>query len=252
MTTHLFIPDTQVKDGIDISHIKAAGKLIMAKRPDVIVVIGDWWDFPSLSTHQDRGSIYYHNKAYTTDLQAGIEAMEALLAPMESYNKKQKKNKKQLYKPRLVFCCGNHEYRRNRLEEQQPVLKGVLPTAEDYLWDKGFEVFPYKQKVVIDGVSYCHLCPQTKSSGAVERAHLIMQKRNSSWSVGHSQCLDYYVSPHLPRLQCLIAGSFYTHDEEYKEGSNDHWRGLVYKHNVVDGTYDPEFYSIERLTQEHK
>jgi hypothetical protein len=63
--------------------------------------------------------------------------------------------------------------------------------------------------------------------------------------------LDYFVSPHEPRYQCLIAGAFYTHDEGYKVGSNDHWRGLGYKTNVVDGTYDAEFISIDGLLERY-
>jgi hypothetical protein len=246
----MFIPDVQVRDGVDTSHIKAAGKMLIKRKPDVVVVIGDFWDFPSLSTHTPAQKIGYDHRTYTKDLQAGIKAMELFLAPLEKYNARQKKNKKKLYNPLLVFTCGNHEYRVDRLLEQNTVLDGVLPRCEDYLADKGFIVVPYKQKTTIDGVTYSHLCPQTKSAGAVERAHLIMQKRNSSWSVGHSQVLDYFVSPHEPRIQCLIAGAFYTHDEGYKTGSNDHWRGLVYKHNVKDGTYDPEFISIDRLMKE--
>jgi hypothetical protein len=248
---HLFIPDTQVRPGVDIAHIRAAGKLLIDRKPDVVVVIGDWWDFPSLSSHTPASKIAYDHRNYVSDLKAGIEAMEAFLRPLEQYNKKKKKNKEKQYKPRLVFTMGNHEYRLDRLFEQEPILKGALPTPEDYLYDKGFEVYPYKQRVVVDGVSYCHLCPQTKSAGAVERAHLIMQKRHESWSVGHSQMLDYFVSPHMPRLQCLIAGAFYLHDEDYKKGSNDHWRGLVYKRNVRGGTYDPEFISIESLLEEY-
>jgi hypothetical protein len=247
--THLFIPDTQVRDGVDLSHLKALGKLVVKRKPDVIVFIGDHWDFPSLSTHTPSERIAYEQKTYMKDLEAGIKAMELFLAPLEKYNEKQKANKKKQYTPMLVFTCGNHEYRVDRLVEQQPVMEGLLPRCEDYLRDKGFLVIPYKQKTVIDGINYSHLCPQTSSAGAVSRAHLIMQKRNSSWSVGHSQIFDYHVSPHHPRLQCLILGAFYTHDEGYKEGSNDHWRGCVFKHNVKDGTYDPEFISIDRLLE---
>ena len=250
MTEHLFVPDTQVKEGVPIEHIVAAGRLAVARKPDVIVIGGDWWDMESLGTHNDRGNIYYHNKAYTKDLQSGIKAMELFLKPIEEYNEKAKINHKQRYKPRLVFLQGNHEYRRERLEEQQPMLAGAIPTPEDYLWDKGFEVYPYKQAVVIDGISYCHNCPQTKSAGCVERAHLILNRRHTSWTVGHSQILDYFVSPHFPRHQCIIAGAFYLHDEEYKKGSNDHWRGLVYKRYVSDGTYDPEFMSIHSVIEE--
>lgn len=251
MRDHLVLFDAQIRAGVATSHIKSAGKMIVKKKPEVVVVIGDWWDFPSLSTFTPAQKIGYDHRTYISDLESGIKAMELLLAPLEKYNEKQKKNKKALYKPLLVFTCGNHEYRVDRLLEQNTVLDGVLPRCEDYLLDKGFKVIPYKQKAVIDGVTYSHLCPQTSSAGAVSRAHLIAQKRNSSWTVGHSQIFDYFVSPHYPRIQCLIIGAFYQHDEGYKEGSNDHWRGLVYKNGVHEGTYSPDFYSIERLLKEY-
>lgn len=247
MREHLIIPDTQVKEGVDIEHIRQAGKLLMERKPDVVVVIGDWWDMPSLSTHTPMQKIAYDNGNYNKDLKAGIRAMEVFLEPMERYNERMKKNKKAAYKPLMVFCMGNHEYRLDRLEEQQPILKGVLPTPERYLIDKGFNVVPFKQAIVVDGITYCHYCPQTKSAGAVERAHLILARRHTSWTVGHSQMLDYFVSPHAPRHQAIIAGAFYSHDEDYKAGSNDHWRGLVYKTSVKDGTYDPEFISLDGL-----
>lgn len=252
MTDHLIIPDTQVRHGESIKHIKAAGKLALQRKPEVIVFLGDHWDFYSLNTHKDRGHIDYHNQSYIQDLQAGIDAMEAFLRPIEKFNAKQRKHKKAQYKPRLVFTSGNHEFRRNRMEDDNPKIKGALPTPEDYLWDKGFEVYPFKQAVVVDGVHYCHFCPQPKSPGAVERPHLIAQKRAASWTVGHTQGLEYYHSYHMPRIQCLVSGSFYTHDEGYKVGSNDHFRGLFYKRNVKDGAYDLEIISIERLLEESK
>lgn len=251
MSSHMVVPDTQVRDGINLDHIEAAGKMLIDLQPEVVVVIGDWWDFASLSTHTPAQKIGYEHRTYMKDLTAGIKAMELFLAPMEAYNARQKRNKKKPYRPMLVFTVGNHEYRVDRLLEQNTVLAGVLPRCEDYLLDKGFMVVPFKQKTVIDGVTYCHFCPQTSSAGSVSRAHLIAQKRNTSWTVGHSQILDYHVSPHTPRLQCIIAGAFYTHDEGYKEGSNDHWRGMIYKTNVKDGTYDPSFISIDGLLEQY-
>ena len=251
MTDHLVIFDTQVKAGVPTQHLLAAGKLAVEQQPEVIVFIGDHWDFPSLGTHSDRGNITYHNQSYVQDLQAGIDAMELFLKPIEEYNSRMIPNKKARYRPRLIFTLGNHEFRRNRMEEDNPKLLGAIPTPERYLWDKGFEVYPYKQAVVVDGVTYCHLCPATFSAGNVGRAHLIMQKRNASWTVGHSQLLDYYVSHHERRLQCLMNGCSYLHDEGYKNGSNDHWRGIVYKHDVKGGTYDPEFITLERLMRKY-
>lgn len=249
MTEHLIIPDTQVKAGVPIDHIEAAGRLLVDRQPNVVVVIGDWWDFDSLGSHQDRGNIHYHGKTYKRDYEVGKAAMGIFLQPLRALQAKQRRAKEKLYQPRLVFTSGNHEYRRNRVEANIPKLQDALSKPEDFLELQGFEVYPFKEPVTIDGITYCHFCPQTKSAGAVERAHLIMARRHSSWTVGHSQMLDYFVSPHHPRHQCIIAGAFYQHDEDYKKGSNDHWRGLIYKRSVKDGTYDPEFLSIDGLME---
>jgi hypothetical protein len=48
----------------------------------------------------------------------------------------------------------------------------------------------------------------------------------------------------------LVAGSFYMHDEEYKgPQANDHWRGLVLKHNVKDGDYSPCVVNMDYLLE---
>ncbi len=54
MTTHLIIPDCQVKPGHDYNYLKAIGNYIVKKRPDVIVNIGDFADMPSLSSYSYR------------------------------------------------------------------------------------------------------------------------------------------------------------------------------------------------------
>ena len=38
------IPDTQVKPDVPLDHLLYAGRYIASKKPDVIVMIGDWWD----------------------------------------------------------------------------------------------------------------------------------------------------------------------------------------------------------------
>ena len=251
MTEHLMIPDNQAKPGVPMHHLAAAGRLIVDRRPDHVIIIGDAWDFPSLNTHTSSAKIHYEHRHYIDDYGAGCHALDILLYPLRRLQRRQAKNKKKIYQPGIWFTMGNHEFRANRLLEQEPILQGSLPLPEDYLRRHGIKHYPYKVPVVIDGIRYCHLCPQTKSAGAVERAHLIVAKRHQSWTVGHSQGLDYFVSPHEPRIQALIAGAFYLHNEDYKEGSNDHWRGLVYKRNVRDGQYTPEFIDMHTLLQEY-
>ena len=45
----MYVPDTQIKAGVPLEHIAAAGNYAYLRRPDVIVLAGDWWDMPSLS-----------------------------------------------------------------------------------------------------------------------------------------------------------------------------------------------------------
>ena len=251
MSKHLYIPDAQIYDGVPLDHIQAAGELIMDERPDVIVIIGDWWDFPSLESFSPATKIAYEHRSYISDYNAGVDALELLLRPMKEYNEHRRRNRKKAYKPRIVFTTGNHEYRVDRVLDQQPNLVGALPLVQDHLKSLGIEVHEFKVPVLIDGVNYCHFCPQELSAGAVGRAHLIASKRHESWTTGHIQIFDYHVSMHTPRLQCLIMGAFYMQDEGYKTGSNDHFRGLAVKRNVRDGEYDPEFISIDSLLQRY-
>ena len=46
MTKHLVIPDTQVKPGQSLEHLRWAGQYAADKKPDVIIHIGDHWDMP--------------------------------------------------------------------------------------------------------------------------------------------------------------------------------------------------------------
>ena len=52
----LFIPDPQVREGVPTDHLLAVGRYIVAHRPDVIVVAGDWWDMPSCSMFNTKKS----------------------------------------------------------------------------------------------------------------------------------------------------------------------------------------------------
>ena len=50
----LLIPDTQVKENVDLTHLTALGNFIVHKKPDIIVHIGDHYDMPSLSSYASR------------------------------------------------------------------------------------------------------------------------------------------------------------------------------------------------------
>lgn len=246
----IMIPDTQVKTGVPLEHLSALGNYITDKKPDVVVHIGDHFDMPSLGTHNAKGHIVYEGARMLADMEAGWEGMEALLHPLNTLNSQRKKNKKLGYKPRLIFCQGNHEYRRDRLMSQEPFLRGALP---DYNLERfGWETYPFLSPVRVEGVNFCHYAQGGAMGRPISRAHLIAVKKHESWVVGHQQTFDYYISPHVKtdgsRVQCVIAGAFYQHEEDYMQvQGNQHWRGALMLTEVRAGSFDIVTLSVDYL-----
>jgi hypothetical protein len=79
--THCMIPDVQAKPGVPLDHLAWAGNYIAEKQPDVVIVIGDFADMPSLSSY-DKGKRSAENKRYKADIEAAHKAMELLMTPI--------------------------------------------------------------------------------------------------------------------------------------------------------------------------
>ena len=258
MRSHLMIPDTQVKPGVPVDHLYWLGLLIVQLQPDVIIHIGDHYDFPSLSAW-DRNKKSFEGRRYRKDLQAGHDALDIIEAPLIQYNKLQRAKKKARYLPEKHFCMGNHEHRADRAAEDRPELEGTVGTDEirEYWEDRGWNVHNFKVVTDIDGVWYTHFAANPMSGnpwgGAIDNR---IKQVGNSFSMGHQQSFMYGQRQVGKNIQHgLVAGSFYLHDEEYKGPScidsvmsgNHHWRGLVYKHNVSNGNYNLETFDMDRL-----
>lgn len=252
---HIFIPDTQVKPGVPTSHLTALANYIVEKKPDVIIHAGDHWDMPSLSTYESKGSKYFHDKSYEADVEAGNRAMYELVGPILREQNRIATNKKKQWNPRMVFLKGNHEDRIRRAAHEDPILAGAI--TQDHLALHAWEVHEYLAPVVIDGIMYCHLFqnPQSLVRGAMTGTMTNrLNKLKHSFTQGHQQVLDWgqqYTAGNRRIIGC-VAGAFYQHEEDYMgpQGTN-YWRGVIYKHEVHDGEYDPMFVSLNYLLREH-
>lgn len=249
---HLIIPDSHVKPGISNERFKRLSRLILDLKPDVIVNLGDFADMPSLSSY-DKGTKGYEGRRYIKDINAAIEANDILFSEINKYNKIKKRAKKKGYYPKTVFCYGNHEYRIERAVNSDAILEGVIG-LDDLNYSEYYDILiPYLSSITIDGISYSH-CYQYDNSpaiiGGVHQAHTLLSQKHNSVTVGHSHKLDFKVHTSVQgnKLMGLVAGCFFQHQEDYAHMSNKSWwRGVVIKHNVHNGYYDPEFLSIKRL-----
>ena len=234
----LVIPDTQVKPGVDISHLTACGNYIIEKKPDVIVHIGDHWDMESLSSYSSAKDM--EGRRIVADLKAGSKAMDALFKPINDYNALRKKRKEKQYKPTLHFCLGNHEARLERYIDSNPSLNGIMNYPDSFKLEKyGFTVHDFKKPVSIGGIMFAHYFYNPMSGRPYGgKCHAKLNNIKTSFVMGHQQGFDVATATGNDgrRYWGIVAGSFYLHDEGYiGPQANDHWRGLVMLHDVDDG-----------------
>ena len=250
---HLVLPDTQAKPDHDFEHMRWAGQFAIEKKPDVIIHIGDNWDMPSLSVY-DVGKKGFEGRTYRADIDAGNAAMDAFMAPIIEYNEKRRRFKEKQYKPRLVFTLGNHEQRIDRAIESDRKLDGLISYDDFNLVKYGWEVIPFLEPIIIDGIAYCHYFTSGVMGRPVSSARLMLNKKHMSCVMGHVQDRDiaFQRKADGTAMTGIFAGIFYQHDESYLSAqTNGSWAGIWMLHDVDDGSFDEMPVSLEFLRKRY-
>lgn len=245
----LVIPDVQAKPGHDFTYLNNIGKYIVAKKPEVIVQIGDFADMPSLSSY-DVGKKSFEGRRYKKDVEATWNAMAALLAPMMEYNAQQKRNGKKQYHPRKVLTLGNHENRIDRAINDDAKLEGMLSINDLKYANFGWEVHPFLEVVTIEGIAFSHYFVTGTAGRPSSTAAAQLNKQHMSCISGHQQGRQMAQAQRADgsRVTSIIAGSCYEHNEDYLGAQgNNHWRGVIMLHNVNNGSFDECFVPLEYI-----
>lgn len=234
------VPDVQAMPGVPLDHLAAYGKYIAAKCPDVIVCIGDFGDFPSLS-HFERGTLQFEGRRFKKDLAAFHEAMGIFLEPLA---------KAKGYNPHMEFTLGNHEDHINRAVNEDAKLEGLMSIDDLLLPEYGWRVHQFLQPIAIGGVAFCHYFPSGVMGRPIGTARAILTKLHMSAVAGHLQGWDIAYSRRADgaHMGAIIAGSFYQHEYKYLSPfTNAHWRGAFFLHEVRDGRFDEMKLSVDYL-----
>lgn len=250
---HFVIPDCQIRPGDDTLYLSRIGQYIVEKQPDVIVNLGDFADMPSLSSY-DVGKKSFEGRRYLHDIEATHRAMENLLDPIVDYNAQRRRNGKKQYRPRMVMLMGNHENRINRAVNNDAKLEGVLSTDDLNYEEYGWEVYPFLDVVVIDGIAYSHYFVTGVAGRPASTAAAQFRKTNMSCVAGHQQGLQIHTGNRADgaRLTSIIAGSCYEHDEDYLGAQgNKHWRGCLMLHEVNNGQFDLMPVSLDYINKKY-
>lgn len=235
---HFLVPDTQVRKGVPLDHIGWVAQAIVDYKPDYVAHIGDHWDNPAYSMHDQKGSIHLEGARYEDDLNIGNEAFVELGAPMFKEIKRTSKLKTP-WTPGRDFYIGNHEHRVQRAIDADPKLIGVI--GMHHMVTNGWRRNQFLVPRCVDGITYSHYFQGSLSSfpigGSIDNR---LNKIGVSFVQGHQQGFLYgtRVYPDGVTRHGLVAGSCYLHKEKYKGGmSNNHFRGVVVMNEVAGGNY---------------
>jgi len=250
MKKHLVIPDSHAIPGDSLDRYKILGKFILDHKPDVIVDIGDWWDMHSLCTY-DQGKRDFVTRNVQDDIEVGHEAEKLAFGPIIEHNKKTKDK----YKPKIYRILGNHEVRVGKLNEYFPqhiTKHNQYPSCFNTRLPLDMTIVNFKDSIKIDGINYSHYFVSGVRGEPIGTARTLVQRKFQSCTMGHTHFLDHSSgkTPDGIMVRGLICGSY--HEPDYASFAGPQvdkvwWNGLILKHNVKDGDYDLEEWSIKRL-----
>ena len=250
---HAMIPDTQIFPGSKTEHIIAAAKYLRKHKPDKIIIIGDWWDMPSLSSYDKPGDKGWETKDVQEDLDVGWEAMNKFLSTVRT----------KTYDPEIHYCVGNHEDRISRAADS-----AGMRMLGKYLYLEELILAPLKrldvkthtilEVIQLNGICYSHYFVNPSSllsnaiGGTIENK---LKNLGHSFSMGHQQQKqtgEVYTCTGQ-RRRGLVCGRFYQDYHPYlgPQKNAQSWSGILMKHEVSQGDYDLMEVSMSYLLKEH-
>lgn len=255
--SHLVMPDDHTYKGDNLRRYQAFGNYCAEHQPEVIVKLGDSADMASLSSY-DVGKKEFVFQNVQDDIEALHASEEVMYAPIHALNRRLAKDKKKKYDPLVIKIHGNHEYRLAKLLEYEPRWASKTINMDAFNTRQGVNeiVIPYMDFIRIDGIHYSHVWASGVMGRPVANAKAILSKKGVSATMGHSHTLDVATMsrPDGTNIRAMIAGCFL--DPEYQgfggpQVDRIYWSGILHKHDVLDGDYDLEEISIERLLNKY-
>lgn len=246
--TILIIPDQHSHP--EFSNVRAdwAGHFILDVKPDIVVNMGDASDMASLSSY-DKGKRSFVGKSYAKDIEAHLDFQDRLWYPVRNAKKRL---------PYSYYLEGNHEHRIEKVLDLSPELVGTVDIEDfdiEFYYD---EFIPYRGAtpgvIDIEGITFAHYLSSGVQGRPISGQHpasALLTKGFRSTVVGHLHTTDYACSTDNQghRIQAIVAGVFQDYEAPWagEQVNRMWWRGLILLHNVENGTFDPQWISLDWL-----
>jgi len=258
----LLIPDGHVNADQDLSRFDALGNLILDRKPDVIVQLGDFLSLSSLSHWDMSKRLKMEGRRYRADIEAGQEALTKIFKPTLDYQRKWtgywKLGSSKMYRPDVKWLLGNHEQWLTNYVMQNPELEGHMDVVADLrvaelLPECTLQVVKYKEYVEVSDIMFTH-APIAGNGQAVSGKYALARASDlTSKSIVFGHChrweaLNIHRHGSGQLIQLLTAGCFFDAPDEYADGcTQNYWKGVTMLDVWGTGRFDTEQISLERM-----
>lgn len=207
--THLVIGDSHAHCDEGNQRFESLGRMARELKPDVIVDIGDSADMSSLLLFESGSKApIFEGFKYWKDIDAYRDAKERF----HHYLGKSS--------ARLVRIIGNHENRIDRVLEVEPRFRGVIGLEDLGDEEFGWEVAPFLEPWLVDGVVYSHYFKSPgghRPVGGIMPARAVLLKYPGSFTrvFGHTHAFgffedaDGYPGDHYKKITSINAGCYF-------------------------------------------
>jgi len=258
MSLGLIVPDGHIYQDQDLFRFLPVGNLIVRRKPDWIMTMGDFLGMQALSHWDKNKRVTVEGRRYRKDLEAGNFAMDLILKPLLELQDKQRSNHKPVYNPQKIYLMGNHEAWATKFVEENPSMEGFVCPAEDLcLAERGFEVIEYKHYKEIENVLFTHAV-MNQAGKAIDGKHAIFrvfETTSKSIIFAHTHRKEGLCGRRQGEkdiIQVFTCGCYFEKDEPFTEGCpNPFWRGVFMVNIFEPGRFDLEEISIHRLFTEY-
>lgn len=228
------------------------GKLLYDVKPDYVVDLGDGADMKSLNSYDTRKPEAIVSQNYEKDIECYNDAMYRV---REVFAKQRRK------RPAFFGFEGNHEARIKTALSFDPRLEGKkygisFKHLDTNKWFDEYHEYENGAPAIhsYDGVDYAHFIGAGnygRPISGVHHAFGLIQARYRSATVGHSHKRGMYFKDGTGSIG-LVAGCYKGGPEGWAGQANgDWWKGVIIKHNIEDGMYEPQFVSMETIKREY-
>ena len=202
------------------------GRFIRDKQPDIVVQIGDFGDFGSLSTY-DKGTYHSEGRRYSQDLSALGEALDLIDKELKGMRKR----------PEMYVTLGNHEDRITRATIASPELYGHIGLGDIPFETYGWKVIPFLVPLCLQGITFQHYFTRGNMGRPIGDERTVLRSQHVSCVYGHDHIYRYFceLNGHKKKIFAIDVGCFDEGKHHYTREQSRWDPQLTMIHEAKDG-----------------